>query len=113
MSALCAVQPPKVAARGYRTVSVVWPSTWRHLFRIARLLRVVFEVTNEEVPTNPAVLCREGVERRHIVVVGQTVDVRCLRRVADRGARIAARFEQQHLKTCFRQARREGTAAGA
>ena len=82
--ALCAVQPPSVAARGYSTPGA------GSVLRVARLARLVGIVADVEVPAHRRVLAGEGVEGRHVVVIGQP------RRVA--GARIAAGLEQEDAR---------------
>ena len=84
-----------------------------HIFRILRLHRLVGIVTDEEIPAHRVVLGCEAVKRRHIVIIGQTVDPGLIVVGAGQQARVAAGFEQQHAPPRLGQPRRQGPAARA
>ena len=76
-------------------------------------LRQIRIVPHEEMPGDCLVFGGEGVERRHLVVVRQPIDIRFERIAALQVARIPTGFQQHDMEPGLRQSCRHRTAAGA
>ena len=81
------------------------------VFRVAFLQCLVGVMADKEIPAHRVVLGGKTVERRHVVIVGQSVDAGLIIVGAGEQARVAAGFEQQHAPPGLGQPRRQGAAA--
>ena len=68
---------------------------------------------DKKVPPHRVVLAREAMERRHVIIVGQTVDAGLIVIGAGELARIAARLQQQHRAPALGQPSGKRSASGA
>src|SRR5262249_44892911 len=77
------------------------------VFRVPALQWITAVVTNEEAPAHRIVLRREGMERRHVVVIGKPVHAGIGRIAPGELPRIAARLEEHDGASRFGETRRE------
>ena len=91
----------------HRDAAIVAP-----VFRILLLHLVGGIVPDKEVPPYRVVLAGEAVERRHVVIVGQTVDSGLIVIGSRELPGIPAGLQQQHRAPALGQPRGERSAAG-
>ena len=83
------------------------------VFRVLLLHLVRGIMPDKKVPPHRVVLAGEAMERRHVVIVGQTVDAGLVVIGARQLPRIAARLQQKHRAPGLGEPRGERPASGA
>ena len=83
------------------------------VFRIFLLHLVRDVVPDKKVPPHRVIFAGEAVERRDVVIIGQTVDARLIVIGTPKLPRITAGLQQKHRPPAFGQACRECSTAGA